>query len=98
MTSLLMSTSTWRDTPCLLWQGATTRYGYGMLVRDHRVIAAHRDAYAKTFGPIPPGLQVQHLCDENYLPGDRTYRRCIEPTHLTLGTHKDNTAHMYAIG
>jgi hypothetical protein len=93
-----MSTSHWNGTPCQLWQGRPNHHGYGSFTRDRRSVLAHRDAYERAHGPIPPGLQVQHLCDENYPPGDFTYRRCIEPTHLALGTHKDNTAHMYKVG
>jgi hypothetical protein len=52
-------------------------------------VLAHRFAYEITKGPIPNGLIVMHSCDN---------RRCVNPAHLSVGTHKDNTADMIAKG
>jgi hypothetical protein len=52
-------------------------------------LLAHRYAYEITHGPIPPGMVVMHSCD---------VMRCVNPAHLSLGTHKQNTADMIAKG
>lgn len=50
---------------------------------------AHRLAWVQAYGPIPDGLSVLHTCDT---------RACVNPEHLFLGTHKDNTLDMVAKG
>jgi hypothetical protein len=50
--------------PCWIWQGWLTEKGYGRASvpgfgRNHRV---HRATYEICRGPIPPGLQIDHLC------------------------------------
>lgn len=77
--------------PCLLWDGPTDVHGYG---RGQ----VHRIAFQLINGRIPPGLLAMHLCDLYYEPGDVTYRRCFEPSHLAIGTHADNMAQMVITG
>jgi hypothetical protein len=69
--------------PCVEHIGTRTRKGYGMVTAEGRQWSAHRLAWTKAFGPIPPGLFVCHHCDNP---------PCIEPSHLFLGTHQDNMA------
>ena len=88
----------WELKPCLLWKGTTNGGGYGRFIRNKKEVLVHRHAYERAHGLIPKGLQVQHLCDARYAPEDRTYRRCIEPAHLILGTHADNSRHMVSVG
>src|SRR5262245_17641261 len=74
---------------CLLWTGHVHSSGYGRIVVDRRDRFVHCVAWEEQHGPIPPGMQVQHLCN---------VKRCIEPTHLTLGTPAQNSAYMVQCG
>lgn len=68
--------------PCWLWLGATDPRGYGMLRVDGKVRRAHRWSYEHHVGPIPEGLQIDHLCR---VPA------CVNPAHLEPVTSRENT-------
>lgn len=70
-----------RPDGCWIWTGATNDGGYGQLRADDRVQYAHRLAYETFVGPIPDGLQIDHLC--------RT-RLCVNPAHLEPVTQREN--------
>lgn len=56
---------------------------YGMVKTDEgRTTGAHRFSYQFHKGEIPRGMVVRHKCD---------VRGCVNPEHLELGTHEDNT-------
>ncbi len=74
---------------CWVWNGANNGVGYGQVNIMKRRRYAHRIMYEDAFGPIPKGLFVLHRCDN---------RACCKPTHLFLGTAKDNTHDMLAKG
>jgi hypothetical protein len=82
------------NTGCWLWLAAVSAKGYGSLGgRDFTgtrgTLAAHRVAYDRLVGPIPPGLFVLHRCDTP---------ACVNVAHLFLGTKGDNNADMIAKG
>lgn len=71
-------------TECWLWQGGITGAGYGLIAAgapSSEQLAAHRVAYEIIVGPIPVGLELDHLC---------RVRHCVNPSHLEPVTHQEN--------
>lgn len=70
---------------CWPFNGAITATGYGCIVLKKKAYYPHRLMWEKHKGGIPHGMFVLHRCDN---------RRCCNPNHLFLGTHKDNMRDM----
>lgn len=68
---------------CWIWQRELDTKGYGMyrLRGGKRVKRAHRWVYEQYRGPIPAGLELDHLCR---VPA------CVNPDHLEPVTHAEN--------
>lgn len=66
---------------CMLWLGGSDRKGYGRMSLARRVAQAHRVSYTLAYGPIPEGLQIDHLC---------RVHACVAPLHLEAVTHQEN--------
>ena len=69
------------DTGCWVWFGGRTSRGYGHFRVDGRYATTHRWAYEHLVGPIPEGLEIDHLCRNH---------SCANPAHLEPVTHKEN--------
>lgn len=70
-------------TGCWEWQGQVVPAGYGRVqVGGRKSQWAHRVAYELVVGPIPKGLQIDHLCRN---------RRCVNPSHMEPVTPRENT-------
>lgn len=83
---------------CWLWTGGTSQ-GYGHFrLSTHVQVMAHRYAWELVNEPIPPGLMVCHTCDQYYPFGDTSYRLCVNPAHMELGTQTDNMRHAAEVG
>lgn len=66
---------------CWLWTAALHRNGYGAFRLNGKVALAHRVAYEIGKGPIPEGMQIDHVCHR---------RHCVRPDHLRAVTQKQN--------
>lgn len=64
-------------TPCWIYQGYIDHGGYAQAAGR----PAHHLYYEKKFGPIPEGLEPDHLCK---------VRCCVNPDHLEPVTHAVN--------
>lgn len=71
------------ESGCWLWTAALHATGYGKfgVWKIRRTVGAHRYAYEHLIGPVPAGLQLDHLC---------RVRHCINPLHLEPVTHREN--------
>ena len=76
-------------TGCWEWQGGRNNIGYGMIRGEHGMRTTHRVSYEVHKGAIPAGMIVMHDCDNPL---------CVNPSHLRIGTHKDNTHDMMRKG
>lgn len=78
---------TYDDNGCWLWTGGKNR-GYGRTTDGYladgrqRRVGVHRLMYELLVGPIPDGLQIDHLCR---VPA------CCNPAHLEPVTARENT-------
>lgn len=75
------------DTGCIEWTAGTAGAGYGFFFvgrksRDETGRTyAHRWSYEYHVGPIPNGLEIDHLCRN---------RKCVNPDHLEPVTTQEN--------
>lgn len=66
---------------CWVWTAASNGRGYGRIWVDGRPHPAHRVAYEIHVGPIPAGMEIDHLCRN---------RGCVNPAHLEPVTRREN--------
>jgi hypothetical protein len=79
---------------CWLWTAPPDSNGYGRLKVAVRMVRAHIFAYELLVGPVPDGLELDHLChgrDKSCKGGSTCiHRRCVNPGHLEAVTHRTN--------
>ena len=83
-TALKRFDTKWKPEPnrgCWLWTASKFRNGYGQFRVGQRNMGAHQFAFEHFKGPVPKGLEIDHLC--------RT-RHCVNPYHLEAVTCQEN--------
>ena len=90
-----------RGPGCWIWSGAQQGAGYGTSRFDGKQVPAHRAVYMTLVGPIPRGLQLDHIC-RNRLCVNPERLRCVTPrenllnspfTKASVNTHKQACDH-----
>lgn len=66
-------------TPCHIWLLGKNKKGYGQEWYCGKMEFAHRAAYHRLHGEVPP--ELDHLCSQ---------RDCVNPEHLEPVTHTEN--------
>src|SRR5947199_10429500 len=69
------------EAPCWLSERYLDRDGYSHVRVQGRMFYAHRHIWEILRGPIPQGLEIDHLC---------RVRNCVNPQHLEVVTHRIN--------
>lgn len=69
------------DCGCWVWTSRKDRGGYGKVKLDGRTRTAHAVFYECLVGPVPSGLELDHLCRN---------RGCVNPAHLEPVSRKEN--------
>lgn len=83
------------DNGCRGWTASRGASGYGQFQAGPGIgtVPAHRWIYEQLVGPIPPGMQLDHLCHNPLeCPGGITcpHRACMEISHLEVVTNHEN--------
>lgn len=74
---------------CWLWTASKYKNGYGQFPVPGVSRIAHRVSWFLTYGSLSKDKEIMHSCDN---------RACVNPEHLSLGTHQENMKDMFIKG
>jgi len=75
---------------CHIWPAAKSGMGYGYMQWQGKVEKASRIMWSLyNECDIPDGMEIMHLCDSP---------SCVNPAHLSVGSHKSNMRDMIRKG
>ena len=78
---------------CWIWNGGRNSAGYGCVGKDGRMLLVHRISLEKKIGrELDIKEDARHICP------NAPNRKCYNPEHLQVGTHKQNMEDMIAHG
>lgn len=66
---------------CLVWTGYRNPDGYGRLSDGERTVLAHRFAWERVNGQVPPNMMLDHICRN---------RACVNLDHLRIASRSEN--------
>lgn len=74
---------------CWLWTARVGTNGYGQFKLDGKTVPAHRVSLTLMGVELTRSDVVMHACDTPL---------CVNPSHLSVGTHKENSDDKWAKG
>ena len=74
------------DSECWNWLGVVNNQGYGSIWINNQSYRVHRIAYYIYYKKDPNTFLICHSCNN---------KSCVNPKHLSLGTHSDNNQYAY---
>lgn len=70
-----------KSNECWTWTAWIQPDGYGLFRLDGKMRKPHRVSWEWANGPIPDGMEVDHLCWD---------RACVRVSHMRLADHRSN--------
>lgn len=79
----LLAKTQWQPDGCWHWAGSKSR-GYGYFYAQGRQRPAHLWLYEEIYGPVPDGLELDHIChNQDCFGGEKCpHRSCANWRHL----------------
>lgn len=70
---------------CMVWLAYVNEAGYGQFRHARQTYYAHRISYFMAYGPIPDGMEVDHVRSAGCVN-----RHCVAPLHLEVVDRDEN--------
>lgn len=77
-----------KSAECWTYIGGKNADGYGSFSKDGASAEAHRVSWELTNGPIPDGIQIDHMCHNP---------ACVKPAHLRFATISENQQNLRGV-